>query len=623
VLRLRTVAFPIAAALAAAIAYAGSFWLVLLHKAEGGHEHNEPAFLVHWLRDGSLALPGVLAAVWLGSVVLLGAVDRDGRLPARWRSALIAAGAAVSGSVVLAAGSPVHAFFFDATEANGLPAGVHLGRDALIALGVGLPVAALVMALVAPAMALAGRLRRSRPSAVPAAGSGPAIATAQAAAPEPPAILSERGVTRRTFVRVGAGTLATAGVVGTVARPTSRARAVAATDRLELFINEGHVAMVDGALVYMRGFGEVAADDPQPSLTISPKVFLADGRGPIDSRFFPVDAEVPEEGTPAAPDIDPSGPHLHFIRRRNSASFFPRRTIVAESGAGIRLQVTNRLSSPHSFTIDGTVDVTVGPGESTAVDFTAPEPGTYLYRDKTDGPVNRVLGLYGALVVVPAGRENWWTFKDGEAEFERQWLWLLADVDPEWSRLARMGVTIDPAKTPLLPRYFTINDRSGVFSLAISPDEAENRRTHEDTKPSGFQRNVDVRDTDFAADASLGTGQLIRILNAGVAVHQPHFHGNHVWTMAIDNVVLSRSNVVIIKEGHIALQHWEDVVEMDPLGNKAVMLPIKPPPDVVDEVREAQACDWIYPMHCHAEMSQTAGGGLYPGGQVSDWILKP
>jgi hypothetical protein len=618
VLRLRSVSCPIVAALAAAIAYAGTFWLVLLHKAEGGHEHNEPAFVVHWLRDGSLALPGVLAAIWLGSVVLLGTVDRDARLTARWRSALMAAGAAVAGAVVLAAGSPVHSAFFDATEANGLPAGVHLGRDALIALGVAFPVAALVMAVAPAGMALAVRLRSGRAAAAPAVR-----AAAPAAPPEPAGGVSERGVTRRTFVRVGAGSLATAGVVGTVTRPAPRARAVVATDRLELFVNEGHVAMVDGALVYMRGFGEVAATDPKPSLTISPKVFLLDGRGPVDSRFFPLDAEVPEEGTPAAPDIDPSGPHLHVIRRRRSASFFPRRTIVAESGAQVRLKVTNRLRTPHTFTIDGTVDVTVGPGESSDVDFIAPAPGTYLYHDRTDAPVNRVLGLYGALVVVPAGRENWWTFKDGEAEFERQWLWLLADVDPEWGRLARMGVTIDPARTPLVPRYFTLNDRSGVFSLAISPDEAENRRTYEDTKPSGFQRNVDVRDTRFSPNAALGTGQLIRLLNAGVAVHQPHFHGNHVWTMAINNTVLSRSNAVITQEGHIAMQHWEDVVEMDPLVSKAVMLPIKPPPDVVDAVRAAQQCDWIYPMHCHAEMSQTAGGGLYPGGQVSDWILKP
>src|SRR4029079_10417638 len=132
----------------------------------------------------------------------------------------------------------------------------------------------------------------------------------------------------------------------------------------------------------------------------------------------------------------------------HSASFFPRRTIVAESGAEIRLQVTNRLRTPHTFTIHGTGAGTRGPGESKPVDFIAPAAGTYLFHDTTDAPINRVLGLYGALVVVPAGRENWWTFKDGEAEFERQWLWLLADIDPEWSRLARMGVTIDPVKTP-------------------------------------------------------------------------------------------------------------------------------------------------------------------------------
>jgi hypothetical protein len=107
-----------------------------------------------------------------------------------------------------------------------------------------------------------------------------------------------------------------------------------------------------------------------------------------------------------------------------------------------------------------------------------------------------------------------------------------------------------------------------------------------------------------------------------VAVHQPHFHGNHVWKLAVGNKTLPRDGVVI-EDGHIVLQHWEDVMELEPLANKAVMLPLKPPPDALDVVRANQTCDWVYPMHCHAEMSQTAGGGLYPGGQVSDWILKP
>jgi hypothetical protein len=87
--------------------------------------------------------------------------------------------------------------------------------------------------------------------------------------------------------------------------------------------------------------------------------------------------------------------------------------------------------------------------------------------------------------------------------------------------------------------------------------------------------------------------------------------------------VLSRSTPRISPDGHILLQHWEDVVELDPMVTKAVMLPVKPPPDALDVVLENQACEFTYPMHCHAEMSQTAGGGLYPGGQVSDWILKP
>jgi hypothetical protein len=616
VLRLRTVPAAIAAALGAAIAYAGSLWLVLLHRAEGGHEHGEPALLIHWVRDGTLAAPGVAAAAWLGAALTVDLVDRRERLPGRWRAALLAAGAGVAGSIVLAAGSPVHAFLFDAQEGNGLPASVHLGRDALIALGAGLPAAGAVMALARAWPAVRGRIAAMRTGAATRATAGPVVLHPIEATPD--------GVTRRAFVRYGAGSLATAGVAGTtLARSSRPARALVATDRLELFVNDGHVAMVDGTLVYMRGFGETAAGDPQPSLTIGPQLFLADGRGPIASRFYPLVGEdrLPEEGTPADAGIDRSGPGLHAIRRRHWASFFPRRTIVAETGSTIRLQITNRLAGPHRFTVEGTdVDVTLPPGEAVMVDFPAPGPGTYLYHDSTDAPVNRVLGLHGALVVVPADAP--WTLDGVDGEFERQWLWLLADVDPEWGRLARMGVPIDPARTPSVPRYFTINDRAGVFSVAASPDEAENRRTKEDTKPSGHARTVDVRDVRADVDPSLGTGQLIRMLNAGIAVHQPHFHGNHVWTVAVANTTLSRSGPAIV-DGHLRLQHWEDVVEMSPLDVKAVMLPIKPPPDALDEVRAAQTCDWVYPMHCHAEMSQTAGGGLYPGGMVSDWILKP
>src|SRR3954454_3410440 len=57
------------ASYAIALAYSASFWLVLLHRAEGGRERHEPPFLVHWLRDGTLALPLVAVAVALGLVL--------------------------------------------------------------------------------------------------------------------------------------------------------------------------------------------------------------------------------------------------------------------------------------------------------------------------------------------------------------------------------------------------------------------------------------------------------------------------------------------------------------------------------------------------------------------------
>jgi hypothetical protein len=422
-------------------------------------------------------------------------------------------------------------------------------------------------------------------------------------------------------VGYGAASVASGGLAAVAVSRTSRpAHAQLLTDRLHLFINEGHVPMVDGTLVYMRGFGSEPSGDPEPSLTISPQVFLADRVGPVASRHYPLvdDDRIPPQGSPTSAGIDNSGIGLHTIHKRHWASFFPRRTIVAEQGSRIRLRVTNRLGGPHTFTIDDVVSETIAPGATRDLDFAAPGPGTYIYHDATDAPVNRVLGLFGVLVVVPTA--NRWSFDGHEGEFERQWVWIMHDIDPEWGRLARMGAAIDPAATPPLPRYFTLNDRSGVFAIGESPDEESNLHTREDTKPSGHGRKVDV--TDFSSPGK-GAGQLIRLVNAGVAAHQPHFHANHVWTIAIENEVLSRSTPSITPDGHIKLQHWEDVVELDPMQTKAVILPLKPPPDVLDEVLAAQDCDWLYPMHCHAEMSQTAGGGLYPGGIVSDWTLKP
>jgi hypothetical protein len=589
------------------IALGTTLWLVAVHVAEGGHERHEPSFVVHVLRDGALALPGVLAAVWL-AIALVERLQARAPLPARWRAGVVVTATACAGAVVMGAGNPLHGLLFDATDpASTLPAGLHLGRDALVALAAALPLAGLFVAVRGRAFA----------AQAPAVGAAPAPPQPVPTAAPAPAV-----VTRRAFVGYGAAGIAGASAAGVgLSRLSAPARAGVFTDRLEMFINDGFAPMVDGSLVYMRGFGGSPASGATPSLTISPTVFQVGAAGPVSSRFYPLvgPERLPADGVPASAGPDPAGGNLIF--RRYWASFFPDRTIIAEAGAEIRLRITNRLAQPHAFRIDGVVSETFGPAGSPAatkdVVFPAPAPGTYIYHDPTDGPVNRVLGLHGVLVVIPSA--NAWSFDGHDGEFERQWLWIFHDIDPEWARRVQAGGTVDPVATPAVPRYFTINDRAGVYAIGVSPDPAINRRSHEDLVPGGYMRRIDVRDF---SNPSTGTGQLIRIANTGVAVHQPHWHGNHVWTVAVGNVVQQRDQVTIGADGHTRGQLWEDVVEMGPMETKAMILPLKRPPDALSQVLDAQVCEYEYPMHCHAEMSQSAAGGLYPGGQVAGWRLR-
>ena len=397
---------------------------------------------------------------------------------------------------------------------------------------------------------------------------------------------------------------------------------------LDFHINEGYVTMVDRSLVYHRGFGErpTTVSDAYPSLSMSPRVFTAAGQL-VASRTYPLAAPTPPHGRPAPLRPDPANGGEYLARRRYWASYFPDRTLIAETGSTIRIMVRNHLSQPHElrFHSAGPTGGDVGtgpvaPGASRLLEFKAPAPGTYLFSDPGNAPVERTLGLYGGLVVIDPS--NAWQLFSGGAEFERQWLWLCHDVDPNWARIASRGQTVNPASTPAVPRYFTLNGYSGFQSLAVTTNEKFNELREQDTLPSGYPRETDVR--NFSASPVQGgvrTGQLMRMVNAGIVDHQLHYHGNHVWTVRANGYDFPRERGRVSPEGDVLLQHWEDTVQLEPLDRKESILPVRRPPDVVDPVWNARTGDWRYPMHCHAEPSQTAAGGLYPGGLVADWVL--
>lgn len=93
---------------------------------------------------------------------------------------------------------------------------------------------------------------------------------------------------------------------------------------LDLHINDGYLPMVDGSRVYHRGFGDrpTLLRDPNPSLTVSPRVFPRNGTVAA-SRTYPLNAALPPLGRPAPAAKDPASPGEYLIRRAHWASFFP------------------------------------------------------------------------------------------------------------------------------------------------------------------------------------------------------------------------------------------------------------------------------------------------------------
>lgn len=368
------------------------------------------------------------------------------------------------------------------------------------------------------------------------------------------------GIERRQFLGLGMLSLAATMALGTTQVGRFGGKALASVRPIELTISDALVEMVDLSQVYMWTFGN------------------ADG--------------------PSLP-----GPLL-----------------IATEGDTIELSVLNALDEPHAFAVDGTAVTTgpIAPGERAELSFTAPAPGTYIYLDPLSAPLNRLMGLHGVMVVMPAQGPSPYSdpppalatlFADlgrtahfpGEPWIqERTRIWHLHTVDPRWNARVAAGERVDPLQvaTDFLPRYFLLNGQSGYFA------------------------SHDPRTTPVGR---IGQPHLIRIVNTGVAAHSLHIHGNHVFMIAENGTPASNAPFI-------------DSWQVAPLDRVDWLLPYLRPPDIPGPVgtplrgvmREELAyrdknglfqSPIEYPMHCHMEPSQTAAGGNYPGGLVTHWAI--
>ena len=303
---------------------------------------------------------------------------------------------------------------------------------------------------------------------------------------------------------------------------------------------------------------------------------------------------------------------------------FPGPAIFAREGDRITINITNSLEEAHAFAIAGTriSSSVMVPGGSTTLIFDAPRAGTYIYHDPLNAPVNRVLGLHGALVVLPAAPGNnpysnptaqaQRLFNDlgNSALFpgnpwveERTWIWNFHSTDPAWNTRAQNNQPINRLAfiRNFVPSYFTINGKSGFYS---------------------------GHDNDISPFGRVGEPAVIRLINTGLAAHSPHLHANHFYVTAVNGRV--SDNIF-----------YPDTFRLFPMDRVDWMVPFDRPHDIPpvsgirnpgsnpDKLLRLDAPEELalvlggvplspldYTMHCHAEPSQTASGGNYPFGAM-------
>jgi FtsP/CotA-like multicopper oxidase with cupredoxin domain len=261
----------------------------------------------------------------------------------------------------------------------------------------------------------------------------------------------------------------------------------------------------------------------------------------------------------------------------------PGPTLIVTEGQTVSVTLTNGLPTSAGNTsilfpgfnvtttggVAGLLTQEAAPGGTVTYTFTATSPGTRAYYSGTQGDLQVEMGLYGAIIVLPASVpgnctsglaaanlnvEKYW----GEADFrlsqaaydhaktcyDREYLFQFSEMDPnihtqalaqisDPTRIAAcktsasaLGCSLNVPTEPYHPAYFMINGRS-------MPDDMDtNYATQYPHQP--YNGNPHMHP---------GEQVLLRVIGQGRWQHPFHEHGNHVRILGRDgNLILSQSD---------------------------------------------------------------------------------
>lgn len=269
-----------------------------------------------------------------------------------------------------------------------------------------------------------------------------------------------------------------------------------------LTTNTGYISLPDANVLYMWGFS--LADGPfqypGPILCVNEgdtvTVILHNTLPEDVSIIFPGQENVLANGLPAQPQFD---------------------------GGGALTSLTN---------------VAPANGGSVTYSFVAAEPGTYLYESGTEPQKQIPMGLFGALIVRPAGHPDW-AYNRADTQFnpDAEFIAILSEVDPYLSQATELGFPFD--MNNYHPRYWLLNGRGLPDTLA------DNFASWLPAQPYGgmplihpYDPNPFLPDGVTPNPAYNPYPALTRYLNAGTTEFPFHPHGKNGRLIARDGRLL-------------------------------------------------------------------------------------
>jgi FtsP/CotA-like multicopper oxidase with cupredoxin domain len=248
----------------------------------------------------------------------------------------------------------------------------------------------------------------------------------------------------------------------------------------------------------------------------------------------------------------------------------PGPTLIVTEGQQVSITLTNNLPAAAGNTsilfpgfavstaggVQGLLTQEAQPGSSVTYTFTAGSPGTRAYYSGSQGDLQVEMGLYGAIIVLPANvpascntglpatnpggnklAQGQWGEKDfrlapaafdnANTCYDREYLFQFSEMDPSihYAALAQVQAKVPALQVPTEPyhpAYFMINGRS-------MPDDMDpNYSVQYPNQP--YNGNPHMHPGDVT---------LLRIIGQGRWQHPFHEHANHVRILARDGNLLT------------------------------------------------------------------------------------